>query len=163
MTGSEVAAALRALADKIAAPAPQQRPQAPAAPAPTGSGVNGVVAFWDVKVRDNGKPMASLKLATGERFPCFDEKVIAAVDPLVKGQSRDRLYEAVGQEGRLDRVLACGGRSQAQRHPRERDPVLTNTLFTLEGGQSTRLPPLFFMDSHDTPNIQHHAAHAPRR
>jgi hypothetical protein len=86
MLRSEVAAALRALADKIAAPAPQQRPQAPASPAPTGSGVNGVVAFWDVKVRDNGKPMASLKLATGERFPCFDEKVIAAVDPLVKGQ-----------------------------------------------------------------------------
>lgn len=88
MTGSEVAAALRALADKISAP--QHRPQAPAAPAapaPTGSSVQGVVAFWDVKVRENGKPMASLKLATGERFPCFDEKVIATVDPLVKGQA----------------------------------------------------------------------------
>ena len=85
---SEIAAALRQLADKIerggqqSAPPAQQASQEPSTP---GDGFAGTVAFWDVKVRDNGKPMASLKLSTGERFVCFDEKVISACDPLIRG------------------------------------------------------------------------------
>lgn len=84
---SEVAQALRALADKIEQGGKQSAP--PAAPAaraqPAGNGVAGVVAFWDVKTRDNGKTMASLKLQSGERFVCFDGDVIARIDPLMRG------------------------------------------------------------------------------
>ena len=86
---SEIAAALRALADKIEMGGKQSAPAVPAhapAPAPkSGDGVAGVVAFWDVKQRDNGKTMASLKLQTGERFVCFDDKVIQRIDPLHRG------------------------------------------------------------------------------
>lgn len=87
MKASEVAQALRALADKIEQGGKQNPP--PAAPAvraqPAGNGVVGVVAFWDVKQRDNGKTMASLKLQSGERFVCFDGDVIARIDPLMRG------------------------------------------------------------------------------
>lgn len=87
MKASEVAQALRALADKIEQGGKQSPP--PAAPAAraqvAGIGVPGVVAFWDVKTRDNGKTMASLKLQSGERFVCFDGDVIARIDPLMRG------------------------------------------------------------------------------
>lgn len=83
---SEVAQALRALADKIEMGGKQAAPAAPVARAqPAGNGVAGVVAFWDVKQRDNGKTMASLKLQSGERFVCFDGDVIARIDPLMRG------------------------------------------------------------------------------
>lgn len=90
MKQSEIVQALRALAAKIEQAGQQHAPSPEAPRAPVASAANGVagkVAFWDVKVRDNGKPMASLKLATGERFVCFDEKVIAAADPLIKGDN----------------------------------------------------------------------------
>ncbi len=86
MTSSEIVNALRAMADRIEKGG-KQAPPTNFAPKPTGQGITGKVAFWDVKIRDNGKPMASLKLADGQRFPCFDEKVISAIDPLVKGQN----------------------------------------------------------------------------
>lgn len=82
---SEIAQALRALADKIEMGGRQAAPSAPAAAAPTSDGVAGIVAFWDVKQRDNGKVMASLKLQSGQRFVCFDEKVIQRIDPLQRG------------------------------------------------------------------------------
>ena len=88
MTSSEIVNALRAMADRIEKGGKQAPPTVAArAPKPTGQGITGKVAYWDVKIRDNGKPMASLKLADGQRFPCFDEKVISAIDPLVKGQN----------------------------------------------------------------------------
>lgn len=83
---SEIAQALRALADKIEMGGKQSPlPAQPAAEKPTSDGVAGIVAFWDVKQRDNGKVMASLKLASGQRFVCFDEKVIQRIDPLNRG------------------------------------------------------------------------------
>lgn len=80
---SEVAQALRALADKIEQGGKQV---APAAAQSAGPGaIKGVVKYWDVKVRDNGKPMAKLTLRSGEKFTCFDEKVIHGADPLMAG------------------------------------------------------------------------------
>ena len=82
---SEVAQALRALADKIEQGGKQVAPSA--APAGgNGTGVGGV-AFWDVKQRDNGKTMAGLKLNDGQRFVCFDGDVIARIDPLMRGDN----------------------------------------------------------------------------
>jgi hypothetical protein len=93
MTQQEIVAALRALADRMeqggkqAAPTLAQARYKAAPPEPAGAEtVSGVVAFWDVKVRDNGKPWASLKLKDGKRWACFDQKVIEAADPLMAGQ-----------------------------------------------------------------------------
>lgn len=81
---SEVAQALRALADKIEQGGKQVAPSA--APQSAGpGGIKGVVKYWDVKMRDNGKPMAKLTLRSGEKFTCFDEKVIHGADPLMAG------------------------------------------------------------------------------
>lgn len=87
MKPSEIAAALRAMADKIESGGKHQAPpvQQAAPAARQGNGVAGVVAFWDVKQRDNGKTMASLKLQSGERFVCFDGDVISRIDPLMRG------------------------------------------------------------------------------
>lgn len=82
---SEVAQALRALADKIEQGGKQVAPSA--APAGGNGTVVGVVAFWDVKQRDNGKTMAGLKLNDGQRFVCFDGDVIARIDPLMRGDN----------------------------------------------------------------------------
>lgn len=88
MKPSEIAAALRAMADKIEMGGKQVAPAVPSAPAARqGNGVAGVVAFWDVKQRDNGKTMASLKLKSGERFVCFDGDLIARIDPLMRGDN----------------------------------------------------------------------------
>jgi hypothetical protein len=92
---SEIAAALRAIADKIEQGGKAQAPTVSVAearykalpPAAGGSSVSGVVAFWDVKQRDNGKAMASLKLKDGQRFVCFDGDVIARIDPLMRGDN----------------------------------------------------------------------------
>ena len=76
------------MADKIEQGGKQAAPPPPTAPAQRqGNGVAGVVAFWDVKQRDNGKTMASLKLKSGERFVCFDGDVIARIDPLMRGDN----------------------------------------------------------------------------
>jgi hypothetical protein len=94
---SEIAAALRAMADKIEQGGRQVAPTVSVAearykaspPAPAGGNgtVVGVVAFWDVKTRDNGKTMASLKLKDDRRFVCFDGDVIARIDPLMRGDN----------------------------------------------------------------------------
>jgi hypothetical protein len=88
---NEIAAALRAMADKIEqggkAQAPTVSASVSATARPLGSSVSGVVAFWDVKQRDNGKAMASLKLKDGQRFVCFDGDVIARIDPLMRGDN----------------------------------------------------------------------------
>lgn len=87
---SEIAAALRAMADRIEQGGKQSAPPAPAARAAPAGGngtVVGVVAFWDVKQRDNGKTMASLKLKDNQRFVCFDGDVIARIDPLMRGDN----------------------------------------------------------------------------
>jgi len=80
---SEIAQALRGLADRIEQGGKQVAPPAAASAGPRG--IRGVVKFWDVKTRDNGKPMARLTLRSGEKFTCFDEKVINAADPLMAG------------------------------------------------------------------------------
>ena len=95
MKASEIAAALRAMADKIEQGGKAQAPTVSVAearykaspPAASGSSVSGVVAFWDVKQRDNGKHMASLKFQDGQKFVCFDEKVIHGIDPLRRGDN----------------------------------------------------------------------------
>ncbi len=91
MKANEIAAALRAMADKIEqggkAQAPTVSASVSATARPLGSSVSGVVAFWDVKQRDNGKAMASLKLKDGQRFVCFDGDVIARIDPLMRGDN----------------------------------------------------------------------------
>ena len=88
---TEIAQALRAMADKIEQGgkqvAPSAAPAARAAPAGGNGTVVGVVAFWDVKQRDNGKTMAGLKLKDGQRFVCFDGDVIARIDPLMRGDN----------------------------------------------------------------------------
>jgi hypothetical protein len=114
MTQQEIAAALRSLADRIeqggkqVAPSAAQAPRK-AAPAPAGARtVQGKVAFWDVKVRDNGKPMASIKLADGQRFVCFDEKIISASDPLMRGDEvAVSLKQWTKKDGSTD-WLVCG-------------------------------------------------------
>ena len=90
MKATEIAQALRAMADKIEQGgkqvAPSAAPAARAEPQSAGpGGIKGVVKYWDVKTRDNGKPMARLTLRSGEKFTCFDEKVIHGADPLMAG------------------------------------------------------------------------------
>ena len=87
MKPSEIAQMLRSMADKIEQGGKQSAPPAaaPQKAAVQGNSVAGVVAFWDVKQRDNGKTMASLKLQSGERFVCFDGDVISRIDPLMRG------------------------------------------------------------------------------
>jgi hypothetical protein len=114
MNQQEIAAALRSLADRIeqggkhVAPSAAQAPRK-AASAPAGARtVQGKVAFWDVKVRDNGKPMASVKLADGQRFVCFDDKVISASDPLMRGDEVTvSLKQWTKKDGSTD-WLVCG-------------------------------------------------------
>lgn len=86
---SEIAQMLRSMADKIEQGGRQSAPPAaaPQKAAVQGNAVAGVVAFWDVKQRDNGKTMASLKLKSGDRFVCFDGDVIARIDPLLRGDN----------------------------------------------------------------------------
>lgn len=117
MTQGEIVAALRALADKMEQGGKQVAPPASVAaarhnaalPAPAGARtVQGKVAFWDVKVRDNGKPMAFVKLSDGQRFVCFDQKIIEAVDPLVRGDEVTvSLKDWTKKDGTTD-VLICG-------------------------------------------------------
>jgi hypothetical protein len=116
MTQQEIVAALRALADKMEQGGKQVAPSVSvaqarfkAAPPPAGAqSVSGKVGFWDVKIRENGKPMASVKLTDGRRFVCFDQKIIEAADPLMRGDDVTiSLKEWTKKDGTTD-VLICG-------------------------------------------------------
>jgi hypothetical protein len=117
MTQQEIVAALRALADKMEQGGKQVAPSVSVAqarfkaapPPPAGAqSVSGKVGFWDVKIRENGKPMASVKLTDGRRFVCFDQKIIEAADPLMRGDEVTiSLKEWTKKDGTTD-VLICG-------------------------------------------------------
>ena len=117
MTQQEIVAALRALADKMEQGGKQVAPSVSVAqarfkaapPLPAGAqSVSGKVGFWDVKIRENGKPMASVKLTDGRRFVCFDQKIIEAADPLMRGDDVTiSLKEWTKKDGTTD-VLICG-------------------------------------------------------
>lgn len=110
---SEIAQALRGLADKIEQGGKQSAPPA-AAPAGPG-GIKGVVKYWDVKTRDNGKPMARLTLRSGDKFTCFDEKVIQAADPLMAGDEIAIVVKPwTKKDGSTEMLLAGVTRSQAR-------------------------------------------------
>lgn len=125
MTSTEIVKRLRALALEIdnanpfsGAPAPKEtRPAAPAA-VPGERTVEVEVGYWKVAETKTGKPMGSLSPAgDGERvyWKVFDEKILNAVDPLLKGE-RVRVTlkpwndtHTVTAITRLDRQVAAKG------------------------------------------------------
>lgn len=97
MTASEIVKKLRALALEIdnanpfsGAPAPKETRPASAPVAVAGERtLECEVGYWKVADTKSGKPMGSLSPAgDGERvyWKVFDEKLLNAVDPLMKGE-----------------------------------------------------------------------------
>lgn len=94
MKATEIVKRLRALALEIenasAPAAPAAEPQKPAEPEVAPDLVV-TVGFWNVQETKTGKTMGKLGYTdeAGERIylPCFEEKVLLAVDPLQKGET----------------------------------------------------------------------------
>jgi hypothetical protein len=106
---SEIIGQLKALIAKI-----ESAWSSPAAPASGGQQRNSpgdeflevTVSFWDVKQTKTGKPYASLKASNNERWFCFDEPTIMAVDPLNRGDKVTlQLRERVNKEGERQKLI----------------------------------------------------------
>lgn len=97
METTEIVKRLRALALEIErGSAPAAAPTKPAEPAAAvqpqaAPDMVVTVGYWKVSETKTGKPMGKLGYTDGEGervyLPCFDEKVLLAVDPLAKGET----------------------------------------------------------------------------